>query len=1204
MNEPLQLGPLDLLEPIGRGAWSEVWYARHQRTGRQVAVKVLTSRDREGDDERVRFHRELRAFAVLDHPGIVQLLGFGEVDEAAADASGGRLRPGRPYMVLEFVAGVALSDLVDPLPFDRLRHLLLELLDGLSHAHARGVVHRDLKPANVLLADGRAKLTDFGVARPTHDSRGFKMTRRTDPVMVGTPHYMAPEQIEGRWRDQGPWTDLYSLGCMAFELCNGRPPFDGATVMTTLIHHVQRPVPPLAPRIGVPDGFEAWVRRLLEKSPARRYRRAADAAWDLLGLSAAPPRSGRTGRTGAMAAVVIDETTPEMPVPLAPTALTSTWEGFPVPPTVDDLPFHLDDGLPVTAEAKTVRPRHTPLPDGPLPSPAGGPPLPRTWRAPGRPSAQRELSIELFGLRPLRLVGREPQRDALWGALREVWATGTPRLVGLTGPRGCGKSSLLAWLAERVHELGVGSALVAHHGPVPSPTDGLRRALAGLLGCEGLPPDEVEARVGELLARHGADSAELRAAYAALLCEGDRASPLSSFELRTAAPIRFDGPEERHALLCRCLGWLSRERPLVLGLDDVIWGADALSFVEALLEHCEPLPVLVVVTASDEGQAEQPWEADRLARLLDRPGARQLRVGPLTGDERAALMRESLHLDPAVARRVEARAEGNPMFAVQLVSDWIHRGLLEPAPNGLRLVADAEVPLPDSLHEVWSARVGRLLADRPLDDARALEVAAALGREVHVPEWTSACRALGVHAAPDLLDRLLAERLAVTPTDRADASRFSFVHGMLRESLERRAADAGRSADVHLAIARMLAAEDDPALLDRVGYHLAAAGQRRKALKPLLIAARTQLEAGEFERARTLLAERERHLDAEGLASDARARVDGWLLQARLATLAAEWPEAEKRASRAAETAARKGWKDAAVAGFLALAQVAHATGRLAGAWRLAEDAESWAMAARDDLLLAEARYMRGRVMLARGALEAATAAYRQALDGFEHAEDLYQVAQCLEGLGEVALAAGRPDEARASLTTARQHFLDCGARLRVARCSHALGEAARLKGDLLRAEVFYREALERYERVGALQRLEPRLSLGLVRLARGELAKARPFFEAVAEAAEEKGLRPLLALAHAALMPCAIAEGDWSGWRDHLGRAARILGETGYVDQEVARVARRAGELALTAGAPARAREAWLLARDHWRGLGRADEADEVERLIAASRS
>lgn len=281
----IHLGPFVLDRPIARGGMAEVWRGVHEGQQVPVAVKVLTG-PRARDPSFVgALKNEIHAVARLNHPGIIQLYDRGTVDEAAAALSNGRLVAGSPWFAMEMCSHGALSPRRFPLPWTTSRTLLLSLLDALAHAHARGVIHRDLKPGNVLLCapdDPRPglKLSDFGIAQPL----GLLGADAARDAHSGTPRSMAPEQFTGAARELGPWTDLYAVGCLAFQLANGSAPFGGDAVRLA-VAHCHDPVPPLDERDAYPAGYEAWVLRLLEKRPRDRYRQAADAAWGLLQLT-------------------------------------------------------------------------------------------------------------------------------------------------------------------------------------------------------------------------------------------------------------------------------------------------------------------------------------------------------------------------------------------------------------------------------------------------------------------------------------------------------------------------------------------------------------------------------------------------------------------------------------------------------------------------------------------------------------------------------------------------------------------------------------------------------------------------------------------------------------------------------------------------------------------------------------------------------
>ncbi|WP_369218077.1 serine/threonine-protein kinase, partial [Streptomyces flavofungini] len=210
-----------LLDLIGRGGMGEVWRARDESLGRQVAVKCLKPMGPQHDQAftrvlRERFRREARVAAALQHRGVTVVHDFGEYE-------------GVLYLVMELLEGRNLSQILEdnkqhPLPVDDVVEIAAQVSAALAYTHEQGIVHRDLKPANImLLTDGTVKICDFGIARLGADI-GFTSRLTGTGIAMGTPHYMSPEQISGDAVDQR--SDLYSFGCVLYEIATGAPPFD------------------------------------------------------------------------------------------------------------------------------------------------------------------------------------------------------------------------------------------------------------------------------------------------------------------------------------------------------------------------------------------------------------------------------------------------------------------------------------------------------------------------------------------------------------------------------------------------------------------------------------------------------------------------------------------------------------------------------------------------------------------------------------------------------------------------------------------------------------------------------------------------------------------------------------------------------------------------------------------------------------------
>jgi len=280
------IGKYKIVEHLGRGGMAEVYKGYQESLDRHVAIKLMHSFLAEDQDFLGRFQREARAMAALNHPNIVSVYDFDVQNETY-------------YIVMEYVSGGTLKDRLEALALkgERLSlatavQIVLEIADALSYAHSRSMVHRDIKPGNIMInADGRAVLTDFGIAKilsgPSYTATG---------AMIGTPAYMSPEQGLGQPGDER--SDLYSLGVLFYQMATGRLPYDADTPLAVVLKHVSDPIPSLESfNPDIPHAVQELIYTSMAKKPEQRFQSAHEMAKELrelirtedLGLAQALP---------------------------------------------------------------------------------------------------------------------------------------------------------------------------------------------------------------------------------------------------------------------------------------------------------------------------------------------------------------------------------------------------------------------------------------------------------------------------------------------------------------------------------------------------------------------------------------------------------------------------------------------------------------------------------------------------------------------------------------------------------------------------------------------------------------------------------------------------------------------------------------------------------------------------------------------------
>jgi len=283
------IGPYRVVRPLGQGGMGVVYLADDTKLGRPVTLKVLHPQDTADGKRRERLRLEARAAAALVHPNVAAVHALEEIS-------------GQLFIVSEYVPGCTARERLDargPLPADEAIDVALQVARGLDAAHRQGIIHRDLKPENILIGDnGVVRILDFGIARTLAPDPGHQRLTATG-VMVGTPGYMAPEQLDGAAGDVR--SDLFALGTVLYELVSGANPFQGKTASSTAARILTAEPVPLSNLNPIfPPALDGIVARCLKKDPAQRYASAADVVRQLdelakaiaSGTAASAPRQG------------------------------------------------------------------------------------------------------------------------------------------------------------------------------------------------------------------------------------------------------------------------------------------------------------------------------------------------------------------------------------------------------------------------------------------------------------------------------------------------------------------------------------------------------------------------------------------------------------------------------------------------------------------------------------------------------------------------------------------------------------------------------------------------------------------------------------------------------------------------------------------------------------------------------------------------
>ncbi|CAN5499545.1 hypothetical protein BH09MYX1_BH09MYX1_54760 [soil metagenome] len=796
----------EVIRTLGAGGMGRVYEARARKTGESVAIKTLM---RSGDaGARRMLLSEATIAAQLEHDNVVRLLDVGGDGE------------GNLFLVMELVVGFDLDQWLAVFPGGRVvLDALAQVADGLAVAHGGGIVHGDLKPANVLVerATGRAKITDFGIAHVIDPLA----TQTPNHRFAGTPYYMAPEQYFGD-DALGPWTDLYALGVMLFELLSGIPPFSGNNVVDLFRKKIVG-VPPFDPRTGVHGSpeLDALVRALLDPIPRRRPRFAAEVAERIRAIAAAMPRASFS-EAGAPPSKRPTSVVPEVGYAETQMAVGQT-ELAPASATPRK-PESSPKTEAMTHPSNIERSRSDTSP---------------LFLRPG----ERTEGLSLDGRRAIPFVGRKREIQLFEDLVARVAEERIPRTLVLLGGAGVGKSRLARHGLSHVERTGtMDGAAAAFDVSETTVAGGLRHAFRRLLGFPTRPSSDVRAAWTWLESDAGKlpfDAVRMEAWLA-------RADPMTE---RDIVDLAMSGLEACAA-----------RRPIYLWFDDAGWSRDGtLALIEAILER-ENLPVLCALTLRT-GTADHPALRERLGRLAQNERVRFEHLGLLAEAERRTLLERTAPLAPELLDAL-ASIDETPLLLVQTLRDWIESGTLELDDGIYRPSLGRPVSYllaTRSPARVFAQRLDALVAafatSAAAAAARILFRMALLGARFR-PETLAFCLGDDAGAIDEVLDRAMLAGIV-----RLDRDALRFDHGLFQEALMEKLASHPDAAALRRDVARGLLHAYGAERADiqaRAATLYREAGDHDEAARTLAIAVRATLRAGAFDTASVHLATIER----------------------------------------------------------------------------------------------------------------------------------------------------------------------------------------------------------------------------------------------------------------------------------------------------------------------------------------------------------
>lgn len=1209
-------GRYHLKERIGRGGVGEVWRAVQQPLGRKVALKVLRHEYAKNAQIRRRFAREARAASGLAHPNIAAVYDFG------SDALE------RLFIAMELIEGPSVSEAIETgLSVRNLLELADQLLAGLAHAHARGVVHRDLKPDNVVLSGARLpdsigipKIVDFGIATVADRATSGEVINVDDSFeddedrstlrgeVIGTPRYMSPEQAIGE-RNLSQRTDLYNVGLILYEIVTGHPPFGETKGLAVMSRHVHDPIPDMVGRDSfvLPEEIEACILRSLEKRPLDRWASAAEMRRALRPFLDAARES------------------PEANV--APAPIREAQER-PSDTSADDEIMVVQE-----SEIEYVEP----------------------WQQHQR----------------IPFVGRDRERTRLTDLVSRVLETGRGSIVLLSGEAGVGKSRLAEWLKEYVEEQGfmrANSGAFARGGNAS--LRGIQDVVESMFRTRGLPREEVAEKIAQRMEKWGHPSPGDAEALT------DFVRPTSLDETRPASV----STSALFATITRVLEVGAQQKPRLIFLDDIHWAgrelADFLDYLAVELRH-RSIPVIVLATIRTEDLVERPELETKLGSLSRYTGETVERMtldrfGANTGKR---LIQAVLPTGDELSQIVLSRTSGNPLHMSFLLRYLRDEGLLEKR-NGLWHAAsleDVQNAVPPSLGDLFRVRIEQTEAHYKIKGRlwKHLELAAIVGPRF---QYDVVRRMAEYEFDPgDLqffdydLDRLVSEGFLTEIEGRGD-DWYGFSHGLLRDYLLERIGpvasrqmhrDAARSLEevfgqqaegyAHDIARHWYAARDydralhwyqQAAMVSLRSFVLPQAAhawqnaleimddklglEESEQADPLMPSLdRTRFDSagvvvadyletlsrlgdlyegfGDFARAESVYRRVVRIVgrDTQNIEDDALMPLGySWLGLGHVAWQRGDF-EAAEWAFKKVEglVTGRSDQRKLHVRARLGLARVEWHRASYTVASTMATDALRTARSIGDHESEAEAQWLLGEISRMGGNASEAREFYIQSLEVYRDANVQTGITRNLLSLAQLARLQKDFDDAKDLYLRALAHYEHLGDRRGAGNCQNGLGDIARLQLRYADANAYYGRALEIYEAIGAEYDLAVVLAnLGLNAMGLADFEAADSYLDTAYGIVSAGDFPYILAGIEYNKALLKAIQGDETGMADVMQRVMRRSEATEIADIDYARPLEELGRIRAEAGARDEALKVWERALQIYVDLGLTDDAERVE--------